>query len=109
VAWWWWVLLWIGLLAGAAGVFALIGRSLWRKAVALVRELGTAADRLGAVSAGLQQLAATQTDEPAVFTSASQLRQDRILAGRRDDGRRTPGPDAGHPTRGSQKPRQSVR
>ena len=108
MAWWLWVLLWLVLLAGAAGVFFLIARSLWRKAGALLRELGTAADRLGAVSEGLQQLA-TQTAEPAVFSSASQLRQDRILAGKRDASGKSAGSNATSGPRVSQKPRQSVR
>jgi hypothetical protein len=108
VAWWWWVLLWVVLLVGAAGVFFLIARSLWRTAGALLRELAVAADRLAAVSAGLQQLA-TQTAEPAVFSSASQLRQERILAGRSAGQRRPAEPDRVRSPRGFQKPGQSVR
>ena len=41
-----WFLLWTVLVLGAAGVFFLLGRDLWRKSKALVRELTTATDRL---------------------------------------------------------------
>ena len=41
-----WFLLWTVLVLGAAGVFFLLGRDLWRKSTALVGELTTATDRL---------------------------------------------------------------
>ena len=41
-----WFLLWTALVLGAAGVFFLLGRDLWRKSTALVGELTTATDRL---------------------------------------------------------------
>jgi cytochrome c-type biogenesis protein CcmH/NrfG len=41
-----WFLLWAVLVLGAAGVFFLLGRDLWRKSRALVHELTTATDRL---------------------------------------------------------------
>ena len=41
-----WFLLWTLLVLGAAGVFFLLGRDLWRKAKALVGELTTATERL---------------------------------------------------------------
>lgn len=51
-----WFLLWTVLVLGAAGVFFLLGRDLWRKAKALVRELGTATDRLSDLSDRLATL-----------------------------------------------------
>jgi hypothetical protein len=90
VSWYWWVLLWLAVLLVAAGVLALLGRSLFRQAKALVNEVALAADRLGTVSEGLQELAERSSD-PAVFTPASQLRQEQILHGRHRDGNRRTG------------------
>jgi hypothetical protein len=39
VTFWWWVLLFGGIAAGAAVVFALLGRELWRKSSVLLTEL----------------------------------------------------------------------
>ena len=108
MTWWSWTLIWVFLLLGAATVFFLIGRSLWRKAKVLLTELGSAAERLGAVSEGLQKLAETPV-EPAVFTDPSQLRQERILAARGQGGKRDANPLVTQRDRGTQKPRQSVR
>jgi hypothetical protein len=41
-----WFLLWAVLVLGAAGLFFLLGRDLWRKSKALARELTAATDRL---------------------------------------------------------------
>jgi hypothetical protein len=41
-----WFLVWAVLVLGAAGLFFLLGRDLWRRSRALVRELSTATDRL---------------------------------------------------------------
>jgi hypothetical protein len=83
VTWWAWTLLWVVLVAGALGVFFLIGRSLWRKVRALAGELGTASDRLSAVAGELQTLAEkSQGQDLAVFSDPTRLRQERILAGR---------------------------
>jgi hypothetical protein len=97
VAWYWWVLLWAVLILGSAGVLALLGLSLWRRIKLLTRELATASERLSAVTEGLQEIA-ERTTEPAVFTPASQLRQERFLQGRRQDGRHSARrvPDPGH-------------
>jgi hypothetical protein len=51
-----WVLLWAVLLLGAALVFFLLGRRLWRQAKALTVELGTATDRLTALTDRLAEL-----------------------------------------------------
>ena len=50
MTWWAWLLLWTLLVAGAAGVFFLLGRRLWRSAKALTAELGAAADRFAVVA-----------------------------------------------------------
>jgi hypothetical protein len=52
-----WVLLWLGLLLGAALVLGLLGRTLWRKAKALTAELGAASDRLSALATSINDLA----------------------------------------------------
>ena len=54
-----WVLVWVVLVVVAAGVFFLLGRDLWRKARALVRELGVATDRLAEVTDQLADLTAS--------------------------------------------------
>jgi hypothetical protein len=51
-----WVLLWVVLVLGAALVFFLLGRRLWRQAKALTVELGTATDRLTALTDRLAEL-----------------------------------------------------
>jgi hypothetical protein len=83
-------LLWLVVLTLAVGVLALVGLSLFRKAKALISEVTTAADRLAAVSDGLQELA-ERSSEPAVFTSASQLRQEQIRSARHRDSKRQTG------------------
>ena len=51
-----WVLVWVVLVLAAAGIFFLLGRDLWRKGLALTRELGVATDRLSEVSDRLADL-----------------------------------------------------
>jgi hypothetical protein len=97
VAWYWWILLWLVVLLLTGGVLALLGLSLFRKAKALLVEVSTAADRLSAVSESLQELAEQQKNDPAVFTTASQLRQEQFLNSRQPkppsrDGKHSPGP-----------------
>jgi hypothetical protein len=81
VTWWVWTLVWVVLVAGALGVLFLVGRSLFRKGMALAGELGQASERLSAVAEELQTLSDTRTaDEPAVFADPTRLRQERFLA-----------------------------
>ncbi|MFI7589104.1 hypothetical protein ACIB24_18735 [Spongisporangium articulatum] len=80
-----WVTVWLVLLAATAVLFFLIGRSLWRKATALLTALGEAGERLTLLNDQLQELAERQA-EPAVFESPSKLRQERFLARRRSQG-----------------------
>jgi hypothetical protein len=89
VTWWLWTLLWVVLVAAALGVFFLIGRGLWRKAMALLSELAAASDRLSAVAGELDTInaAAERADELAVFAAPTRLRQQRILDRRRRGGR----------------------
>lgn len=54
-----WVLLWLGLVLGAAVVLGLLGRSLWRKVKALTGELSRASEQLSSVAASLNDLAET--------------------------------------------------
>lgn len=56
MTWWAWLLLWTLLVLGAAGVFFLLGRRLWRQGKALGHELGAAADRFSAVADRLAEL-----------------------------------------------------
>jgi flagellar biosynthesis/type III secretory pathway M-ring protein FliF/YscJ len=104
VAWYWWVLIWLVVLVVTGVVLGLMVRSLWRRGKELAREIDTATQRLGAISDGLQELAERHSD-PAVFTPASQLRQERYLSGRHRDGRHSAvqGSDPGRRSpRGSQ-------
>lgn len=79
MSWWGWAALWAVLVIGAIGVFALLLRSLYRKAKALVKELITAQERLSAVAGELETLNHRFGPEPelAVFADPVQLRQDR--------------------------------
>lgn len=56
MTWWAWLLLWTVLVLGAAGVFFLVGRRLWRQGKALVHELDAAADRFSVVADRLAEL-----------------------------------------------------
>jgi len=51
-----WVLVWVLLVLGAALLLFLLGRRLWRQAQALTAELGTATDRLTALTDRLAEL-----------------------------------------------------
>jgi hypothetical protein len=81
VAWYWWVLIWVGLVLAALGVLALLGLSLWRRVKLLGRELATASRRFAEVSAELEKANEKRAD-PAIFTPATQLRQERFIAAR---------------------------
>lgn len=86
MTWWLWTLLVIVLAAGAVGVLFALLRSLWRKGMALARELGEASERLSAVAEELAGRAAEDrpAEELAVFRSPGQLRAERV--GRRRAG-----------------------
>jgi hypothetical protein len=84
VTWWLWTILWIALVTGAAGVLFVVVRSLWRKGMALARELGEAGERLSAIAGELPDRAEAgpAPEELAVFRDPAQLRAERIAAGR---------------------------
>jgi hypothetical protein len=71
--------MWAVLVLAAAGVMFLVGRDLWRKAVALFDELGTAADRLSVLDQELTTLAERTDDDDglAIFADPALLRQAR--------------------------------
>ncbi len=71
--------MWIVLVLGALAVFALAGRSLWRKGAALITELETAGDRFAAVSQELEAFGDRAARQPdlAVFADPVDLRRDR--------------------------------
>jgi hypothetical protein len=54
VSWWAWTLLWVVLVAGAGLTLYLAVRRLLRQGMALVRELGAAADTLAEVTRALE-------------------------------------------------------
>ena len=62
---WAWVVLWLVLVLGAGVVFGLLGRMLWKKAKALIAEIGTASERLTAVLAALNDLSEQSNDPRA--------------------------------------------
>jgi ketopantoate reductase len=59
---WAWVVLWVVLVLGAGAVFGLLARMLWKKAKALIAEIGTSSERLTAVLAQLNDLADQSSD-----------------------------------------------
>ncbi len=75
-----WFAVWTLLVLAALGVFALLGLSLWRKGVALARELGAAAERLSAVTQRLEEARDAEPAELAVFADPALLRVERDRA-----------------------------
>lgn len=59
-----WVLVWVLLVLGAALLFFLLGRRLWRQAKALTGELGTATERLTELTDRLEALESAPVDRP---------------------------------------------
>lgn len=59
---WAWVVLWVVLVLGAGAVLGLLARRLWKKAKALIAEIGTSSKRLTAVLAQLNDLADESSD-----------------------------------------------
>ncbi len=86
MTWWGWVLVWLGLFAGAGVLFFLLGRGLWQQARALVDEVGTANERLGAVMEQVDALgeqAVRARQDLAVFADPVALQREREAAARR--------------------------
>jgi hypothetical protein len=59
-----WALLWTVLGLAALVVLFLVVRRTWRKARALISEMGTASERLAAVAAAIEELADPAQHEP---------------------------------------------
>jgi hypothetical protein len=73
-----WVALWVVLVLWATVILGILVRSVFGKAVALMREMSTAAERLGAVSEALE----AETGEAAqrrlaVFIDPAEARRER--------------------------------
>jgi hypothetical protein len=86
VSWWLWVLIWALLCLGALAFMFLLLRQLWRKVRLLFAELGTATDRLSAVTDELERLdqRVQANPDPAVFDNPGELRAERFVTrGRR--------------------------
>lgn len=85
-----WVLLGVVLLLGAALVFGLLGRALWRKTKALTADVSAASDRLAAVAASLSELA-DAAYEPRQDAPATTRTPTTTPAGARSEGRKRGG------------------
>lgn len=83
---WLWVALWVVLLVGAAAVFWVIGRDVYRKGKALARVAAEEADRLARAMEPLQVAAEEleeRREELAVFADPVELRRERAKAAKR--------------------------
>jgi len=72
-----WFAVWTVLVVGAAVVLGLVARSVFRKGVALVREMGEAAELLGEAAEQAERLGSHPDPEPAVFADPHELRRER--------------------------------
>ncbi len=66
MTWWAWVLLWLVLVASAAGVLYLAARRLFRQGMELARELGDVADTLAEVTRRLEEPMSAPAAAPQV-------------------------------------------
>ena len=83
MSWWLWVLIWVLLVIGALAFLFVMLRRLWRQLRSLFRDLGTAADRLSAVTEELERLqdrTGPSTEPAAVFEDPARLRAQRFTA-----------------------------
>ncbi len=84
-----WFAVWAVLVLAAVAVFVSLGRSLWRKGVALLRELGEAGELLARAQEQVDRLQRPDTDPtPAVFADPRALRAERGRRRARAHGRR---------------------
>lgn len=73
-----WFLVWTVLVVLAVVVLGRLAWVVFRKGVALTRELGAASERLSAIAAQVEQLREPrEPSEPAVFADPRQLRRER--------------------------------
>ena len=85
-----WFVIWVALVLGALAVLGWIGYVLFRKGVALVRELGEAADLLARAADQVERLQRPASpSEPAVFADPHELRRARQRARKQRHSRRT--------------------
>ena len=83
---WFWVALWVVLVGGAAALFWVVGRDVYRKGKALARVAAEEADRLTRAMEPLQQAAEEleeRREELAVFADPNELRRQRAKAAKR--------------------------
>lgn len=90
MTWWAWLIVFLLIALGGAWVLFVQARSVWRKAMALFDELGTASAQLEGVTEQLDQFEAAQAAHSgaassvlAVFDSPQRLRQERASRPRR--------------------------
>lgn len=69
MTWWMWVLLWLVLVVGAAVVLVRLALGLWRKAMAVLTELGRAGQVSAELSEQVARLRAEQPREPVMTTA----------------------------------------
>ena len=72
-----WFLLWTVLLLGAAGVFFLLGRDLWRKGRLLAREMSAVSDRLAELGDRLADVDGTSGPDNGPSRPAGDVRSQR--------------------------------
>ena len=85
-----WFAIWVALVLGAIAVLGWIGYVLFRKGVALGRELAGAADLLAAAADQVERLERPAASaEPAVFADPHELRRARRRARQHRHSRRT--------------------
>jgi predicted PurR-regulated permease PerM len=76
MTWWAWALVFLMVAVVGAAVLLVLARSLWRKASALFAEIGTVSDRIGEITARLDEVQApTTAPDLAVFSEPSELRR----------------------------------
>jgi hypothetical protein len=80
-----WFTLWFVLVVASGATFALLGRSLWHKGMALARAFGVAADRLATVSDQMSPARPLRVADVAVFDDPTEHRRRRAAAARAVD------------------------
>jgi hypothetical protein len=74
--WWGWVLLWVGLFAGAAVWIGVLARRTWRSAAALGREVSRAGAMVEALEARVDELQDLDPPPTAVTQPPHRLREE---------------------------------
>jgi hypothetical protein len=84
IPWWGWVLLWTGLVLGAAVVLGLLAWGLVKQGLAVVAEAGTAGARAGELLSRVESLPASPRRPPDVLDEPTRLRAERLERLRRE-------------------------